>query len=364
MSMKARMRREMEAEKKASEKMMAQAQAMQGPVEIEKDHSPVIPHVLYTCPDIGPAVLPKDEIDAYIQEFLLGQLAEEPEMSSAVMIQTLNKDKEKVKICVETLIKYLDNITKNPGEEKYRKIRMSNKAFKERVSQLNGTDEFLQACGFEIKQLPFEDNEENFYVMSGEIAENVERLNGIKEVLVAAEPIQCQLDRALKVFHQSSSSSKFDIPEEFYAINPEELKREQQRRQEAVEKMGMLRTKAMRERDEMKELRKYRFTLVRVRLPDGILIQGIFRANEKLSCLYDFIRSSLENDWMPFILQTSNGSKLTEETKTMAELGLCPAVVLHFVWDESIMKDVHAAQGGGATSSILKSDIMAHIQSL
>ncbi|XP_063402602.1 UBX domain-containing protein 6-like [Mytilus trossulus] len=364
MSMKARMRREMEAEKKATEKMISQAQAMQGPVEIEKDHSPVIRHVLYTCPDIGPAVLPKDEIDAYIHEFLLTQLAEEPEMSSAVMIQTLNKDKEKVKICVETLIKYLDNITNNPGEEKYRKIRMSNKAFKERVSQLNGTDEFLQACGFEIKQLPFEDKEENFYVMSGEIAENVERLNGIKEVLSAAEPIQCQLDRALKVFHQSSGSSKFDIPEEFYAINPEELKKEQQRRQEAVEKLGMLRTKAMRERDEMKELRKYRFTLVRVRLPDGILIQGIFKANEKLSCLYDFIRSSLENDWMPFILQTSNGSKLTEETKTMAELGLCPAVVLHFVWDESVMKDVHAAQGGGATSSILKPDIMAQIQSL
>jgi uncharacterized protein (DUF779 family) len=83
--MKARMRREMEAEKKAQDKMLAQAQAMQGPVEIEKDHSPVLQHVLYTCPDIGPAVFPKNEIDGYIHEFLLGQLAEEPEMSSAVM---------------------------------------------------------------------------------------------------------------------------------------------------------------------------------------------------------------------------------------------------------------------------------------
>lgn len=364
MSMKARMRREMEAEKKAQDKMLAQAQAMQGPVEIEKDHSPVLQHVLYTCPDIGPAVLPKDEIDGYIHEFLLGQLAEEPEMSSAVMIHTLNKDKDKVKICVDTLIKYLDNVINNPTEEKYRKIRLSNKAFKERVSQLNGTEEFLQACGFEIKQLPFEDHEEAFYIMSEEMAGDTERLNGIKEILLAAEPIQYQLDRGMKVFYSSSSSSKFEVPDEFYAISPEELKKEQQRRQEAVEKTGMLRTKAMRERDELRELRKYRFTLVRIRLPDGVLLQGTFKATEKLLSLYDFVRSLLLNDWMPFYLQTSGGSKLTEEEKTLAELGLCPAVVIHFLWDESVMKDVNAAQGGGAQSSILKPDIMAQIQSL
>lgn len=49
-----------------------------------------------------------------------------------------------------------------------------------------------------------------------------------------------------------------EIPTEFYNITKEELKREQQARQDAVEKLGMLRTKAMRERDEIRELRKYR----------------------------------------------------------------------------------------------------------
>lgn len=34
-----------------------------------------------------------------------------------------------------------------------------------------------------------------------------------------------------------------------------------------------LRTKAMREKDEMREMRKYRFALIRVRLPDGIFLQ-------------------------------------------------------------------------------------------
>lgn len=36
----------------------------------------------------------------------------------------------------------------------------------------------------------------------------------------------------------------------------------------------MLRTKAMREKEEQREMRKYTYTLLRVRLPDGCLLQG------------------------------------------------------------------------------------------
>ena len=57
-------------------------------------------------------------------------------------------------------------------------------------------------------------------------------------------------------------------------LSAEELKRDAELRKEAVEKMGMLRTKAMRERDEQRELRKYRFTAVRTRFLNGIILQG------------------------------------------------------------------------------------------
>lgn len=36
----------------------------------------------------------------------------------------------------------------------------------------------------------------------------------------------------------------------------------------------MLRTRAMREKEEQREMRKYNYTLLRVRLPDGYLLQG------------------------------------------------------------------------------------------
>lgn len=187
MAAKARMRRELEAERKKQSEAEALAQRYRDPIEeVVQDGAPMAA-ILFKCPDIGEMVLPKDEMEAYIHEFLLNQLAEEPEMSSALMIHTLNKDKEQVKVCVDTLCKYIDNIAVNPTEEKFRKVRLSNKAFKERVAALKGTEEFMQATGFQMKMLPFEDHEENFYVMEEETAKDVERLKSIKEVLLAAK---------------------------------------------------------------------------------------------------------------------------------------------------------------------------------
>lgn len=73
----------------------------------------------------------------------MAQLAEEPTLTSALMIYTLNKDKEKVcmkywaklayllylqvKVCVDVITKYITNIITNPTEDKFRKIRIQNK---------------------------------------------------------------------------------------------------------------------------------------------------------------------------------------------------------------------------------------------
>jgi len=46
-------------------------------------------------------------------------------------------------------------------------------------------------------------------------------------------------------------------------------------RSEVAEREQVLRTRAMRERDEMRAvIRHYRYTLLRVRMPDGLLLQG------------------------------------------------------------------------------------------
>lgn len=45
-------------------------------------------------------------------------------------------------------------------------------------------------------------------------------------------------------------------------------------RSDLIERNAMLRTKAMREKDEQRERRKYNYALMRVRLPDGNILQG------------------------------------------------------------------------------------------
>lgn len=68
----------------------------------------------------------------------------------------------------------------------------------------------------------------------------------------------------------------------------------------------MLRTKVMRERDERRELIKYRFVLIRVRFLD-VFFEGIFKVNELFFCLVEFVRENLEYDWISFYLSFVGG---------------------------------------------------------
>ena len=81
-------------------------------------------------------------------------------------------------------MQYLDNIVQNPTEEKFRKIRKSNKAFQDRVGSMEGTDMFLEACGFGSKTI--EDQE--FWVFPPQADTN--QLELLKEALLGSEPIR------------------------------------------------------------------------------------------------------------------------------------------------------------------------------
>lgn len=143
---------------------------------------------------------------------------------------------------------------------------------------------------------------EEFYVLSEAALAQPQNLERHKERLLGAEPVRARLDRQRRVFRPSPLASQFDLPGDFFNLTAEEIKREQRLRwaglpgagqvgsgapgsclslalwvacrAEAVERLSVLRTKAMREREEQRELRKYTYTLLRVRLPDGCLLQG------------------------------------------------------------------------------------------
>ncbi|KAL9327406.1 hypothetical protein ACSQ67_008051 [Phaseolus vulgaris] len=63
--------------------------------------------------------------------------------------QNHKEDDARVKRAFQTLLTYIGNVARNPDEEKFRKIRLSNQSFQDRVGSLKGGIEFLEICGFE-----------------------------------------------------------------------------------------------------------------------------------------------------------------------------------------------------------------------
>ncbi|XP_072100136.1 UBX domain-containing protein 6 isoform X1 [Mobula birostris] len=319
--------------------------------------------VYFICP-LTNALVSKSERESHIKEAILMKFADDPIRASIMMIHTFNKDREKIKIACETLGKYIDNIYSNPSEEKYRKIKLQNKAFQERISELEGTHEFLQAIGFERKtlQVPGQENEDEFYVFNEDFLTTYEDLRQYKDELLNAEPVRAQLDRQVRVFQPSPQAAKFELPNDFYNLTVEEIKREQQMRSEAVEKSTMLRTKAMRERDEQRELKKYNYTLLRVRFPDGYILQATFYAREKVLAVREFVHSALENDCVPFELVAPGGQKLKDDSAMLIEVGLVPAALLTLTWDADVLLDIQAA--GQNFTGTIKQELLSNVQTL
>ncbi|KAF3666108.1 hypothetical protein FXO38_09214 [Capsicum annuum] len=63
--------------------------------------------------------------------------------------QNHKDDEAKVKAACSVLRRFVENVRRYPDEEKFRKIRISNAAFQEKVGSLLGGIEFLELCGFE-----------------------------------------------------------------------------------------------------------------------------------------------------------------------------------------------------------------------
>lgn len=91
----------------------------------------------------------------------------------------------------------------------------------------------------------------------------------------------------------------------------------------------MLKTKAMRERDELRIIQKYKYALIRVRFPDGVYLQGTFSVYEKLAQVYEFVRSCLKDESIQFKLLTPLGKKFEEEdsNKTLYDMRFVSASV-------------------------------------
>ncbi|CAG0890408.1 unnamed protein product [Cyprideis torosa] len=363
---RARARKELEDEQRsAMMEGLKQQEESEGRKVVEDPALLTVSGVFFHCPLIGPEVLPREEMRKRISSFLQEQTdhseGEEKALAACLMIRTLNPHGEKTQLCLDTLCKYLDNIINNPQEEKYRKIRVGNKAFQERVMALRGAKEFLLGAGFRIQQLPSPSSEagaeamEDFYVFPQ--TQTIDVLQALRDGLVQAEPITPVLDRGLRVLRPAEVSEQIHLPRAFFNLTAEELQREQSAKAEAVEKLATLRTRVMRERDEKRNMKQYRYSLIRVRFPDTLILQGTFGIAESFREVVNYVRENLEQaDSLAFHFMVGTTQRLSStEESSLAELGLAPAVLLNFIPENEA-----AAQ----KKNFLRPDIVELAQSL
>ncbi|PAA77272.1 hypothetical protein BOX15_Mlig010682g1 [Macrostomum lignano] len=334
------------------------------PVEINTDAAPVlaVKGVYFKCPLVSPESLSWEEWKPKIRQFLAEQMGQDSALCAAVAIRTLNPA-DRAEECAQTIAKYVNNVLANPGEEKYRRIRLGNAVFQQRVHPAcESALDFLLACGF---QRQAGDSGEDFLVLPPEA--DLEALAAALECLQTAEGIEPLLDRCTSLLEISPGSAasvanRVALPEDFYSLTPEELELERLRLRQAAESEEMLRTRQMRECERQRETRRYRFCLVRVRLPGGrLILQATFAATEQLADIYSWLRDEcLEaSAATAFRLVSPDKRRLDEaDGRTLAELGLCPAAVLAL----AVSADDGAAAAGSA--SRLRPALAALVQPL
>ncbi|GER31061.1 UBX domain-containing protein [Striga asiatica] len=208
----------------------------------------------------------------------------------------------------EIVLILLKNVVKDPANAKFRKIIIGNPKIKEAVGDVPGGIELLECVGFNL-------TEEN-----GEMW-----LRLVKTVISLLETIRLRSCRRLfrlrlrkNLLNQSkltdSVAAKIELPDSFYNLTAEELKRETDDRKNKIEESKLLIPKSYKEK-------RYKKTF-----PDGVVLQAIFSPSESTGALYEFVSNALKDPSLEFSLQHTDLVKHQLIPRFPANAGKAPTL--------------------------------------
>ncbi|XP_058078719.1 plant UBX domain-containing protein 2 [Magnolia sinica] len=288
--------------------------------------------VLTELPDRQPDMESRNELVAGVGAFLSG----EPSDGS-----------------VDIVLKLLRNIIREPGNDKFRRIRMSNPKIKEALGAATGGIELLECIGFRLQQ----EGDEMWATLE---APSEDQISLIKEAVSLLEsrkaedsslavcsipevvPIERKkIDRQVRVFFSvpESVAGKIDLPDSFYNLSAEEVKREAELRRKKMAESQLLIPKSYKEKQAKAARRRYKATVIRIQFPDGIVLQGVFLPWEPTTALYEFVSSSLKEPSLEFeLLQPPMPKRRViprfpsagERAPTLDEEDLVPSALIKF----------------------------------
>ncbi|XP_030847070.1 tether containing UBX domain for GLUT4 [Strongylocentrotus purpuratus] len=152
-----------------------------------------------------------------------------------------------------------------------------------------------------------------------------------------------------------------DVPDEFFDLTVDDVRRMLSNlRHQSADSERNLTTKAMRDAQDQKKMKKYDKVVVRVHFPDRIILQGFFRPQEKVEAVKEFVRSNLaEKDQQFYLYTTPPKTILKDTTQTLFKAKLFPAAVVYF--GSQVQKDhyLHEEALGDLASLLQAESIVA-----
>jgi len=120
----------------------------------------------------------------------------------------------------------------------------------------------------------------------------------------------------------------------------------------------LLLTSEMRQKLLSKQTKKYKYCLLRIRFPDDLLLQGIFRPTDSGQSVIEFVKNHLILPDLPFSLQIPGSNTLS--TNDLLEK-YTPSSILNFNIGRDLLNDVRVQTG---SLHLVKKDLLASVKEL
>ncbi|XP_076921671.1 plant UBX domain-containing protein 2-like [Bidens hawaiensis] len=254
---------------------------------------------------------------------------------------------------VEIVLKLLRNIVKEPENVKFRKIRLGNPKIKEAIADVAGGLDLLECVGFELK----EENGEMWAVMEAASDEKVKLIKQAVRLLeppkndnvqpaaataqakAVVEPVEVKkVERQIRVFFSVSESvaAKIELPDSFYNLSIDEVKREAELRRKKLAESQLLVPKSYKEKQAKAARKRHEKTVIRIQFPDGVVLQAFFNPREPTTALYEFVSSSLKDPSLefellhPVLIKRRVIPNFGEKVVTLEDEDLVPSALIKF----------------------------------
>lgn len=277
--------------------------------------------ILFMCPELDVGVYPKNVWKEKIIAYIANKRALDRVRACVVAIKTFNSENEIV-YSLRILRIYVSNLIEHSCEQKFRKIRLGN-PYMEKLRDVVGGFDFLHSIGFEERRSE-KDELYLVFVDKGKL-----KLPEVLEELDSVKGFTLSLFRNV-IFIKPSTDPVPEEPDDFYDWTIEDMGREYQYRKNKSEIDQQLRTKKMRE--EAVNVNSD-YAIIRVKFPDGLIIQATFSTKETLADLKMLLKKNMElSQSFYFVLPPSKKFTEVQEYTTFLELNLFPSVMLLVRW--------------------------------